>query len=103
MEKVIFREEKGGGFLAVFPEDYAKPDGYAAVAFTLANGEAIFEPYMEVNALYMFGCRIVHKNDKRIAELLNALENRYGIKFKVCEKITAEMNKKRLEWLYKGV
>ena len=105
MEKVIFREEKDGGFLAVFPEDYAKPSGYGAIAFKLNdNGESFgawFEPYMEVNAEYMYSCKIIHKTDSRISRLVKELETFYNIKFEVREKITAEMDYKRTEWIRK--
>ena len=84
MEKVIFREEKDGGFLAVFPEDYAKPSGYGAIAFKLNdNGESFgawFEPYMEVNAEYMYSCKIIHKTDSRISRLVKELETFYNVK-----------------------
>lgn len=91
MEKVIFREEQdtnGEGFIAIFPDDLANLGRYGAVAFTFKNGKAIFEPYMEINTLYMYEQKIIHKKDKRIPMLLEALENRYETKFKVMEKIT---------------
>lgn len=91
MERVIFREEQdtnGKGYIAIFPDDLANSGKYGAVAFTLDNDKAIFEPYMEINALYMYEQKIIHKKDNRIPKLLQAIENYYNIKFKVVEKIT---------------
>lgn len=99
VEKVIFREEKDGGFLAIFPEDSANINGYGAIAFKLNdNGESFgawFEPYMEINYLYMMSCKIIHKTDKRVPRLVKELETFYDLKFEVREKITAEMDRKR--------
>lgn len=108
MEKVIFREDKDiqGGYIAIFPEDCASRDGYGAVAFHFIgedHNKVIFEPYMEISYGYMLEQKIVHKNDKRIPELIQTLEahwREYGMKFKAYEKITDKMNKKRLEWYY---
>lgn len=91
MDRVIFREEQdtnGKGYIAIFPDDLANNGRYGAVAFTLDNDKAIFEPYMEINALYMYEQKIIHKTDKRIPMLLKALKDYYKIDFKVMEKIT---------------
>lgn len=91
-EKVIFREEYNPyqhtwDYLAIFPEEESSLGTVLAVPFYFGGETAWFEPVVEIGWRYYYKTKIIHKTDKRIPKLLTALENYYGTKFKVMEKV----------------
>lgn len=94
MERVIFRREydpymKEWGFLAAFPDDDAGRGLIAAVPFKIKEGKAVFENYGEIALPYYYSKKIVHRKDPMMGKLRKAVEDYYGTKFRVCEKVTA--------------
>lgn len=92
MERVIFREEydpykKQWGYLAIFPDDEANPGRVGCVGFSQGYDEWVFEPYGEADIRYVLSKKIIHKNDPRIPDLLDALESYYDTQFRVVEKM----------------
>ena len=92
MERVVFREEynpymKHITYIAFFPDDDANPGCIGAIPFGYNGGELYYEPYTEIDYGYMLNKKIIHKNDIRIPRLRKAIENRYGIKVRVVERI----------------
>lgn len=96
MERVIFRTErdpytKDTNYIAVFPDDKAKPGRYAFVAFKLNESGAVFEPYDELDSRYYYAnTKIVHKSDEIIPRLLCALSMYYHTEFEPVERITVK-------------
>lgn len=92
-EKVIFREEydpytKSWGYLAIFPEDEANLGRVACIPFHKDRFNSwVFEPYTEADINYVLSKKIIHKNDPRIPDLVDALENQYDTNVTVVEKI----------------
>lgn len=94
MERVIFRREydpymKEWGYLAAFPDDDAGRGRIACSPFKLREDGAVFEPYTEVSFSYYYGKKIVHRKDPMMGKLRKAVEDYYGTKFRVCEKVMA--------------
>lgn len=93
MERVIFRKEfnpltKGFDYLAAFPDDEAGRGRIAVSPFALKNdGTAVFEPYTEVPFDYYYRNKLVRRRDPKVGALRRAIEDHYGTKFRVCEKI----------------
>lgn len=95
MERVIFRKEydpymKEWGFLAAFPDDDCNDGTISGVSFWFdANGKAWFETYTDYSLPYYYSKKIVRRKDPMIGKLRKAVEEYYGTKFRVCEKVTA--------------
>ena len=97
-ERVIFREEKNPyspnipHYLAVFPDDPAKPGYVACVPFYFNYDMVWFEPYCEIDRGYYLSTKIIHKNDESAEKLLQAITNYYSrevpAKFRMVEKMT---------------
>lgn len=92
MQKVIFREEfdkytEELGYMAIFPEDEANVGCVGIIPFKIRNGKPIYEPYCEADIDYVMTNKIIHKNDERIPELVEAIENRIEDRVQVIEKI----------------
>lgn len=99
-ERVIFRIEKYAydretrHYLAVFPDDEANPGRVAAVPFYFdGHGQAVFEPYCEIDIGYYYETRLVHRFDAETPKLLKALTDYYSgkdgpVQFRVMQKLT---------------
>ena len=92
MQKVIFREEYDKytdewGYLAIFPDDDANRGRVAVIPFKIRGNRPWFEPYCEADINYVLGKKIIHKNDERISELVEAIEKRIGDTVQVVEKM----------------
>lgn len=92
MQKVIFREEYDKntdewGFLAIFPEDEANLGRVGVIPFKIRNGKPWYEPYGEADINYVLKKQIIHKDDERIPELVEAIERRIDDRVQVVEKI----------------
>lgn len=92
-EKVIFRSERdyfgNETYLAVFPEEKSNPMRYCILPFGFdGHGEPYFEPFGECSWEYYYNfTKVIHKNDERMPKLLETIEQYYGTKFKVMEKV----------------
>ena len=93
MERVIFRKEynpitKEFDYLAAFPDDEAGRGRIAVSPFALKmDGTAVFEPYTEVPLSYYYAKKIIRRNSPEMGMLRKTIEDYYGTKFRVCEKI----------------
>lgn len=92
MQKVIFREEydkytNEQGFLAIFPEDEANGGCVGVIPFKIRDGKPWYEPYGEACIDYVLSKKIIHKNDERIPELVEAIEKRIEDRVQVVEKM----------------
>ena len=92
MQKVIFREEydkytEEWGFLAIFPEDEANNGCVAVIPFRFRDKRPWYEPYTEASIDYVLSKKIIHKNDERIPELVDAIEKRIEDTVQVVEKM----------------
>lgn len=92
MQKVIFREEydkytNEWGFLAIFPEDEANIGCVGVIPFKIRDGKPWYEPYGEADIDYVLSKKIIHKNDERIPELVDAIEKRIEDRVQVVEKM----------------
>ena len=92
MQKVIFREEydkytEEWGFLAIFPEDEANRGRVGVIPFKIRDGKSWYEPYDEADIDYVLSKKIIHKNDERIPELVDAIEKRIEDRVQVVEKM----------------
>lgn len=91
-EWIIFRHEydpymKIWGYLAIFPDDPANNGKVACVRF-YQNGDSWWkESFGEASYSYLYKCKIIHKNDPIIPELLKVIEDYYGGSYEVVEKI----------------
>lgn len=91
-ERVVFRIEKnpyagGTGYLAVFPEDDARPGHIACTPFYFENGRPVFEPFTEMSLEYYYHTKPVHKNSRKAEQCLTAITEYYHCRFEVGEKI----------------
>ena len=95
MERVIFRKQynpytKEWGFLAAFPDDDCSVGMISGVSFTFdRDGKAVFEPYTDYSLPYYYAKKIVRRKDPMMGKLRKAVEDYYGTKFRVCEKVIA--------------
>lgn len=95
MERVIFRREcdlyHNGteNFLAIFPDDPARPGYLNCVGFYLDGyGGAVFEPYTECSyGYYRDKTRRVRKDSADAIWCKRMIEQRYGGEYCVMEKI----------------
>lgn len=92
MQKVIFREEydkytEEWGFLAIFPEDEANRGRVCVIPFKIRDGKPWYEAYGEADIDYVLSKKIIHKNDERIPELVEAIEKRIEDTVQVVEKM----------------
>ena len=92
MQKVIFREEYDKytdewGYLAIFPDDEANRGRVVVIPFKIRDNRPWFEPYCEADINYVLSKKIIHKNDERVPELVEAIEKRIGDTVQVVEKI----------------
>ncbi len=92
MQKVIFREEvnpytEEKGFLAIFPEDEVGMGCVGVISFTIRDGKPWYEPYTDACIEYVLSKKIIHKNDERIPELVEAIEKRIDDRVQVVEKM----------------
>lgn len=92
MQKVIFREEydkytNEWGFLAIFPEDEANRGRVGVIPFKIRDGKPWYEPCCEADIDYVLSKKIIHKNDERIPELVDAIEKRIEDRVQVVEKM----------------
>ena len=78
-------------YLAVFPDDPANRGRLVCLPFYQNGGTWWYEPVYEIDYETYYYSKIIHKNDKRIPELVEALANWYGYtgaeKFKIMEKV----------------
>lgn len=94
MDKVIFRSYfdpfvTGTAYLAVFPNDEANVGHYGAVAFHFdRDGRAVFEPYGEISHEYYYKkTAVIHRSSAIVPRLLDAVQERYDMPFRVMDKI----------------
>ena len=98
-ERVIFRHEydpykKQWGYLALFPDDEARPGYIEGVGFYKGLMNIwYFEPFSEISLDYMYSKQIIHKDHPIIPVLVDVIEERYQIKVKVIERITRRKKK----------
>lgn len=98
-ERVIFRTERdpyrdAQNFLAVFPDDSARPGYLESVAFYFSGNDVIFESFSEMSYGYYYNnTRIVHKGTAEAARCMEAIRRRFssppynGGEFRQVEKI----------------
>ena len=91
-ERVIFRIEKnpyvnGTSYLAVFPDEEARPGYIAAVAFHFEHGLTIFEPFSEVSLPYYYGTKPVHTKGDEARQCLKAVTEYYRTSFHLVERM----------------
>ena len=92
MQKVIFREEYDKytdewGYLAIFPDDEVNRGCVGVIPFKIRGDRPWYEPYTEADINYVLSKKIIHKNDERIPELVEAIEKRIEDKVKIVEKM----------------
>ena len=92
MQKVIFREEYDKytdewGYLAIFPDDEVNRGCVGVIPFKTRGTRPWYEPYTEADINYVLSKKIIHKNDERIPELVEAIEKRIEDKVQVVEKM----------------
>ena len=98
MDRVIFRTEynpyiKTTAYIAVFPDDEANAGHYGAVSFHFDGKKAVFEPYGEISHdYYLKKTATVHRSSAVIPSLLNAIQERYDMPFRVMDKVLRAKN-----------
>ena len=94
-EKVVFRMQRRPNpytgrevCIATFPEDEANRGRVAYLAFEFINGRPVFEPYAEMDLSYYYhDTKLIHKGTPQAAACLKAIEDYYGTRFTVREKL----------------
>lgn len=95
MERVIFRREcdlyhnETENFLAIFPDSPARPGFLCCVSFYLDGyGGAVFESFTECGyGYYRDNTRRVRKNSADAVWCKRMIEQQYGGKYRIMEKI----------------
>ena len=92
-EKVIIRREydpymKLWKYLCIFPESYEGNGTYGCVSLWKNEyGQWVHEPYTSGAVSYFYKCKLIHKNNPEIEEVLKGLKFFYDEEYQVVEKI----------------